>query len=166
MGWNQHSNWGKIQEFWKERDGLHINIKEMEAAILTDKSLAKPKQVVHLCVDNSTTFWYIKKEGGRLPHLNLFMRDFWQWCLERHITVNVELVKSEQDLADSWSRPQQDRGDYTLDRNLFQKLQRQLLPHINPQVNFFASPGNHQLDEFVSRDPHWQSWGWMPWSAH
>ena len=57
----------KIQEFWRERDGLHINIKEMEAAISTVKSLAKPKEVVHLCVDNSTTFWYIKKGGGDCP---------------------------------------------------------------------------------------------------
>jgi hypothetical protein len=67
------------------------------------------------------------------------------------------LVKSSEDLADGPSRWGQDRGDYALNRNLFQHLLRLMAPIINPQVDMFASPGNHQLPQFVARSPHWQA---------
>ena len=36
------TNGSVIQEFWRDKSGLHINVKELEAAINTVKSLAKP----------------------------------------------------------------------------------------------------------------------------
>ena len=65
-----------VQEFWREKNGLHINVKELDAAVQTVKSLAKPKEVVYLSVDNSVVFAYLNRGGGRLPHFNLMMRDF------------------------------------------------------------------------------------------
>ena len=56
-----------VQEFWREKDGLHINIKELAAAINTIKSRAKPEELVHLCMDNSVTFWHLKKGGQAAP---------------------------------------------------------------------------------------------------
>ena len=56
-----------VQEFWREKRHLHINVKEMEAAINTVRSLAKPGEHVTLKVDNSVTFWYLTKGGGRSP---------------------------------------------------------------------------------------------------
>ena len=50
-----------IQEFWRERGHLHINVKELHAAMDTIRSLAKPGELVTLRVDNSVTYYYLKK---------------------------------------------------------------------------------------------------------
>ena len=146
-----------VQEYWRDKSVLHINVKELEAAINTVKSLAKPKEHVSLKVDNSVTYWYLKKQGGKIPSLNQMVKPFLQWCMKNQITLDVQLIKSSQDLADAPSRWGQDRGDYTLNRNLFRYLQQKMFPHINPTVDMFASPGNHQLKNFVSSHPHWQA---------
>ena len=146
-----------VQEFWREKDGLHINVKELQAAINTVKSLAKTKEVVHLSVDNSVSFAYLNRGGGRLPQFNFMMRDFWRWCMEKELQVRVELIRSEEDQADFWSRAPLDKGDYTMDHNLFNLLAQKMAPFIKPQVDMFASPGNHQLEKFVARYPHWEA---------
>jgi transcriptional regulator of met regulon len=146
-----------VQEFWRDKKGLHINVKELEAAINTVKSLAKPGEHVLLKVDNSVTFSYLTKGGGRIPSLNQQVRPFIKWCLKNGVTFQVQQVKSAEDLADGPSRWQQDRGDYTMDRNLFKCLLKKLRHHVQPKVDFFASPGNHQLKKFVSRFPHWEA---------
>jgi hypothetical protein len=58
-------------------------------------------------------------------------------------------------LADGLSRTKVDPGDYTLDRGVFQQVCK-IFAHKNfhPLVDMFASPGNHQLPEWVSRWPH------------
>ena len=53
----------KIHEFWRDQKGLHINIKELHAAIHTVQSLAKRKEQVHLTVDNVVAYTYLKKGG-------------------------------------------------------------------------------------------------------
>ena len=78
------------------------------------------------------------------------MRSFELWCQENQVTVIPNWVKSADMLADGLSRQQADRGDYSLDKKVFQKI-----CHIFatggfwPQVDMFASPGNHQLPGFV-----------------
>ena len=146
-----------VQEFWREKNGLHINVKELDAAIQTTKSLAKPGEMVHLFVDNSVAFAYLTRGGGRLPHLNSLMRDFWKWIMQNKIQVKTTLIKSQEDQADYWSRVPQDRGDYKMDRSLFLELQRKMCKYIIPEIDMFASPGNHQIKRFVSRHPHWQA---------
>ena len=89
-----------VQEYWREKRHLHINVKELEAAINTVKSLAKPGEHVTLKVDNSVTFWYLTKGGGKVPSLNQQVRPFLKWCMESGVTLNVEQVKSSEDLAD------------------------------------------------------------------
>jgi transcriptional regulator of met regulon len=59
-----------VQEFWRDKRHLHINVKELEAAINTVQSLAKNGEHVTLKVDNSVTFSYLTKGGGRIPSLN------------------------------------------------------------------------------------------------
>jgi hypothetical protein len=112
---------------------------------------------VSLSVDNSVTFAYLRKGGGRIPSLNQLVRPFLKWCMEKEVNLEVHLIKSAEDLADGPSRWQQDRGDYTLNRNLFHDLLWQMKGHITPKVDMFASPGNHQLPLFVARYPHWQA---------
>ena len=54
-----------VQEFWRGNDGLHINVRELHAAIASVKSLAKEGEKVHLIVDNSVAASYPRKTGGR-----------------------------------------------------------------------------------------------------
>jgi hypothetical protein len=53
-----------VKEFWRKDNILHINVKELKAAVNTIKSLAKPKENIILNVDNSVAFYYLKKGGG------------------------------------------------------------------------------------------------------
>ena len=146
-----------VQEIWRAKSILHINVKELEAAINTVKSLAKPKEHVCLKVDNSVTYHFFLKNGGRKPSLNQLVTPFPKLCMEKEITLDLRLVKSAEDLADSPSRMEQDRGAYTLYRNLFLTLVKKMKPHIQPKVDMFASPGNHQLPKFVARYTHWEA---------
>jgi len=58
-------------------------------------------------------------------------------------------------VADSLSRTKLDTGDYTLDKHIFQKV-CQIFSQFGftPLVDMFASPGNHQLPQWVCRWPH------------
>ena len=123
----------------------------------TVKSLAKPKERVLLSVDNSVTFSYLTKGGGKKRHLNAILRPFLRWCLEKELHLQVQWVPSQEMQADSLSRWVFDKGDYTLDRNLFLWAKRQFARWINPSVDIFASPGNFQLNKFVSRWPNHQA---------
>ena len=120
-------------------------------------SLAKPREKVSLSVDNSVTFSYLKKGGGKIPSLNNQIRPFLKWCMDQQINLEVTLVKSADCLADGPSRWPKDKGDYTLDRNLFNLILHHFQGFINPTVDMFAFPGNHELKHFVSRHAHWQA---------
>ena len=85
------------------------------------------------------------------------MKPFLIWCQEQKIRLNVNWVKSEEMQADSLSRWQYDRGDYTLNRDIFLQIQRYFSDWIQPDVDMFASPGNRQLPLFLSRWPHWEA---------
>jgi hypothetical protein len=147
-----------VQEFWRQKRHLHINVKELEAAINTVQSLAKPGEHVTLKVDNTVTYWYLTKGGGRIPSLNQMVRPFLKWCMKNKVTLAVHQVKSSEDLADGPSRWHKDKGDYTLHRQLFKHLLEMMQSYKMPAVDMFASPGNHQLPKFVARYPHWQAW--------
>ena len=56
-----------LQEFWRDKSGLHINIKELEAAIAAVKSFAKPGETVFLAIDNQVAYSYLKKGGEGCP---------------------------------------------------------------------------------------------------
>ena len=113
----------RVQEYWRGEGVLHITVKELKAAVDTVRSLAQPGEVVQLGVDNSVAYYYLLKGGGgRLPHLNQLMREFWDWCLQKNILVKVHLLKSADDLADKYTRLGMDKGDYTLEDNLFLHL--------------------------------------------
>ena len=77
--------------------------------------------------------------------------------MEHTIQVYPKLVPSQEDQADYWSRVPRDKGDYKMDRELFLLLKRKLRKWVNPSIDMFASPGNHQLKSFVSRYPHWEA---------
>ena len=145
----------KLQEFWRSDLGLHINIKELKASIEACQSLAKKGETVFLTMDNSVAYSYLKKEGGRLPPFNSLMRPFLRWCHKNQVKVIPNWVKSSEMLADGLSRVKKDTGDYTLDKKVFNTLCKIFANKgFVPEVDMFASPGNHQLQKWVSRYPH------------
>ena len=113
-----------LQEFWREKSTLHINVKELQAAMDAIRSLAHPGEVVKVHVDNTVAFSYLKKLGGKHPSFNHLMRPFLRWCIINNVTVVPELVTSQNQLADAISRPDLDPGDYNLDRHLFLWLKK------------------------------------------
>jgi hypothetical protein len=147
-----------LHEFWREKGVLHINVKELYAALETVKSLAKKGEKVHLGVDNSVAYSYLKKSGGRKMVFNQLMRPFLLWCKDHSVSVEVNLVKSADMQADLLSRKRPDKGDYTLQRNIFLQVQKIFTSFVNPTLDIFASPGNAQLKNWVSRYPHWGAW--------
>jgi len=66
-GWKGYKNGGKVQEFWRDQKGLHINVKELKSSISVLKSLAKEGELVELVVDNALAFSYLKKGGETTP---------------------------------------------------------------------------------------------------
>ena len=160
IGWagNDLDTGSHLHEFWRDQKGLHINVNELYAALQTVKSLAKTGEKVHLGVDNSVAYSYIKKSGGRKQVFNALMRPFLLWCREHNISVEVNLVKSAEMEADFLYRKSPDKGDYTLSRNVFLEVQSIFWPFIQPNLDIFASPGNAQLKNWVSRYPHWGAW--------
>ena len=144
-----------MHEFWREDRHLHINEKELEAGMQTVAALAKPGSTVHLMVDNSVTYWYLKKQGGKLNHFNARLRPFLQFCAFQKINLIPLLVKSAEMPADAISRWLYDRNDYTLCDRVFQKGLALLSHFVKPKWDLFASPGNFKLPLWASRYPHW-----------
>ena len=89
--------------------------------------------------------------------MNLLLRPFFHWCVEKKINLQVKWVPSKEMLADKLSRWDFDKGDYTLHQDIFNLVQKKFANHITLQTDMFASPGNKKLKDFVSRWPHWQS---------
>lgn len=144
-----------VTDYWRSQKTLHINIKELSAAVSVVKTLAKPGEHVSLGVDNLVAYYYLKKGGGRLPQFNRYMRDLWDWCLQKNITLTPHLVPSASDQADYLTRVV-DKGDYTLNMDLFRFLKRENQPWVNPDWDMFASQGNKKFPNYVTRYPFWE----------
>ena len=111
----------KIQDYWRHLSVLHINQKELHAAVETIRALAKPKETVVLHVDNQVAFSYLTKWGGRKPYLNQVLKPLLCWCQEKGINLQVDWVPSQEQVADKLTREFPDPGDYTLDQKIFKK---------------------------------------------
>ena len=85
----------KLQDFWRSEQGLHINLKELKAAMAAVESFAKEGETIQLTVDNRVAYSYLKKGGGRLGHFNSLLRPFLKWCTEKNLKVVVNWVTSE-----------------------------------------------------------------------
>ena len=53
----------RLQDLLRTEWSLHINIKELKAAIAAVRSLAKPGENVIISVDNKVAYSYLKKAG-------------------------------------------------------------------------------------------------------
>jgi hypothetical protein len=77
-----------IIEFWREKSYLHINIKEMIAAINTVRSLSKRGETVSLTVDNQVIYYNLAKGGEQNP-FNMLLQPLYNWLISQDITLQV-----------------------------------------------------------------------------
>ena len=120
-------------------------------------SLAKPGESILLNVDNTVAFSYLKKQGGKKVHLNTILKPLLLWCLQHKVQIKVNWVPTTEMLADPISRWDYDRGDYTLNHQIFHMAMEHFSEVVRPTVDMFASPGNAKLRKFVTRYPHFQA---------
>ncbi len=81
-----------VQELWREDSSLHINIKELKAAIDTVLALANPGDRVNLSVDNTVAYRYLKKQGGRKTTFNKILKPLVTYC-QRNNSPPVSSIK-------------------------------------------------------------------------
>jgi hypothetical protein len=120
-------------------------------------SFAKKGESIKLNVDNTVALSYLKKWGGKKQYLNDILQPLLHWCWERTIQLDVQWVPSSSMEADVLTRWDQDRGDYTLNNNIFQTLLVFFKHCLQPDTDMFASSGNKKISKFVTRYPHFQA---------
>ena len=87
--------------FLEELSPKHVNTKELLAAISTVKSLAKPQSHVRLSMDNTTAYYYLKKDGRKFSQYNQILRPFLSWLMQNQAKLSLEWVPSQDQQTDS-----------------------------------------------------------------
>ena len=72
----------KVQELYRNRRSLHINVVELKAAIITVQFFAQLKEHVSHKVDSPVIYGYLSKEGGRIASLNGLVLPFFRWRMK------------------------------------------------------------------------------------
>jgi hypothetical protein len=160
IGWGGHSKIHSqtylFSDLWSAKERrLHINVLELRAVRLTLQRLQDllRGQVVKVECDNSTAVAHINKQGGT-KSWTLCQETFrlFEWSLEHQVTLRaVHRPGVDNELADYLSRNRPDPTEWSLSR----RAARRLFRHWGtPQVDLFASSGNHHLPTWFSRLPH------------
>ena len=108
---------------------------------------------------------------GKTSDCNEIAKRIWLWCIRRKIFLSITflpgILNSE---ADEKSRIFNDRTEWMLNQNFFEKLTYMAG---TPDIDLFASRFNHKLKPFVSwgRDPEsfdvnaflldWSNWNFI-----
>jgi hypothetical protein len=171
-GFGATCNSKQTQGRWNtEEKDMHINCLELLAikyALLAFRAEVKGKHVSILC-DNSCAVSYIKNKGGSKSRIcNLIAKDIWLWCKQKQVWITISYLPGKLNIqADIMSRKFNDRTEWMLNRNIFDKICSKVY---QPNVDLFASRLNYQLKPFISwlPDPdalaidaftmNWQGW--------
>ena len=126
------------------------NWKELKTILLALRSLIPPDSRVHLFSDNKTTVSYIRKEGGKFPHLNQLAMETWKDAMNRNINMIVDHIPGvDNTVADELSRRKYSHQDWQLNPEIFQHITR----HEQPRIDLFATRNNTQCPLYYSRFP-------------
>lgn len=140
--------------FARSRQSLHINEKELLAALFALRSFACELRGrrVRLHIDNTTALWYLHNFGGRSPALTAAARLVWEFAWANNIELVLQWVPSESNLADAPSRSSAPaaKNEWMLSPKIFRYLVRQWG---SPAVDRFASASNAQVPRFNSWGP-------------
>lgn len=155
QGWGANCQNTKIRGLWGEEEKtLHINQLELKAAMFAVQSLAKDIQNKHvlLQLDNKTAVVYINKMGGTVSkQLNQLASQFWNWCLQKQITVTADYIPGKSNVIADWeSRHFVDYSNWKLNTTIFKSL---MLLFGKCNVDLFADRLNSQLTNYYSWKP-------------
>ena len=147
-----------VQEYWRDQGGLHINVKELQAATHTVRSLAKPGEVVHLCVDNSVTYYYLKK-GGEDPPLECNLKTLPVMVHDKQ-PPSAGFIGQKSRLPGRCSFKMGPRKRGLLpEPPAIQLLGEENVPLGEAQHRYVCQSRQSQIQKFISRFPHWQAIG-------
>lgn len=132
----------------------HINVLEMQAALLGLQALCADLRDTHLklLMDNTTAVAYVRQQGGsRSLKCNAIARDILQFCLTRNIWLSVSHIAGVDNvLADKESRVFNDQTEWMLDPEVYRDLTLCLGV---PDADMFASRINHQCPKYCAWRP-------------
>ena len=133
---------------------LHINAKELLAAILSLQTFARDKTGIHvrLKIDDLTAVYYINKMGSTHSRgLMEITAQIWEWSIQRNIVISAEHLPGRLNTtADQESRLKGDSSEWKLDPVVFCQIMEALGPC---QVDLFASRLSAQLPRYMSWRP-------------
>ncbi|GFR90208.1 reverse transcriptase/ribonuclease h/methyltransferase [Elysia marginata] len=149
-GWGGECNGRTATGTWNAEElGIHINCKELLAALFCLKSFVKTGgQHVRLFTDNATTVACINRRGSTTRNLNDLMREMCQWCIENDNRVTAIHIPGKDNLvADRESRLDKREIEWQLNKDVFRKLDAMFGPF---EIDLFASRLNNQVPKYIS----------------
>ena len=153
FAWGAEMNGEVSHGMWSEKEkDLHINVLELQAALLGIQSLCHKLRHCHLRIelDNTTAVAYINNMGGTHPvACNAITKTLLLWCKARGIWLSAcHIPGKDNTVADSYSRKQSIHTEWSLNVNVFSHLCE---IYGTPSIDLFAARTNNQLpwDEYV-----------------
>ena len=151
-----NQGWGAILN-GQTRTGRIWSVQEQEhhlellAAFLALQAFGKTWTgiVVLFRLDNVTAVTYINHKGGTASNLLCQLAiTIWNWCIARNISLTAEHLPGHLNaIADQESRSVQDRCNWMLNPDIFQRIKEMMGPL---EVDLFASRLSKQLPRFYS----------------
>ena len=149
----------------------HINYLELLAIFFALKSWCSQKRNIHIAVqsDNTTAISYINYMGGMCSlSMDNLSKIIWDWCLERDLLITAFYLSGSENIhADFSSRHFSDTTEWKLKPTIFKRLINQ---SFRPDIDFFASRLNAQLECYISWTPDPYAWAvdafsvsWSTW---
>ena len=155
FAWGAEMNGEVSHGMWsdKEKD-LHINVLELQAALLGIQSLCHKLRHCHLRIelDNTTAVAYINNMGGtHSVACNAITKTLLLWCKARGIWLSAcHIPGKDNTVADSYSRKQSIHTEWSLNVNVFSHLCE---IYGTPSIDLFAARTNNQLPRYMSLYP-------------
>lgn len=132
----------------------NINACEILAIGLALKAFANivAGKIVLVRTDNTSAVSYISHMGGTRSHCcNSLAHEVWLWCIQNNTWLTAEFIPGVLNVDADWeSRHINDRTEWSLNEDMFQKITRKFG---TPEVDLFASRLNAKLPRFVSWKP-------------
>lgn len=159
-GWGAHLADLSFQGKWAAGEGRKSsNYRELLAVLLGLQATKERLKSHHVQVqsDNATTVAYLNKQGGtRSAELLDLSFQIFALAEQYFLSLSAVFLRGVENIqADYLSRQTLRQGDWTLNREIFQKIVR--LWGL-PQIDLFSSKENRQVELFCSLNPLDHPW--------
>lgn len=159
-GWGACCGINRANGIWTEEEKrLHINTKELKAALFGLKCFAKDltNKEILLRIDNTTAIAYINRMGGvQFTHLHALAKNIWQWCEARDLWVYASYISSKDNQeADFESRYHRSEIEWELSKEAYDNITRNLGL---PEIDLFASRLNNKCKKYISWHMDPEAW--------